>query len=288
MSFKTIVTKRSIVIATIAFLLALVSFVSVNVFATTGPVTGAANIITRPVRALASVVAHTFENIFASIYRYEELERRYDALAALYAQLVRDHHEAIELAEENARLRELLLFRERHGGYDHEMATVRGRGGDNWSHTFIIDLGYANSGVERGMGVATEYGFLIGQISDVSATTSTVRTILDTTFSAAAIVGGDFTEDGIGISATAQGDFNYMRSGLLVLDYIDDSINVLPGATVITSGHGRVFPPGLVIGEIERVFPHASGIGRFATIRPMREIDTLSTVFVITQFDIPE
>jgi len=285
---KAIITKKSILIASTALLLAIITLVSVNAFSTPGPITGFANFVTAPVRAIASAVAQTFESIYASIYRYEDLERRYDILAARYAQLLRDQHEAVEIAEENERLRALHGFGERAGGLTHEMATVQSRGSDNFTSTFVINRGYANSPVRSGMGVATEYGFLIGQVTDVSATTATVITILDTTFAATAFVGeaGNIgTEGGSGVSATATGSFNFMRDGLLILDYIDESISLLSGASVITSGQGGVFPPGLIVGEIENVFPHPSGIGRFATIRPMREIGTINNVFVITSFE---
>ena len=290
---KKIITKQSIVIAVVAMILALISIISVNAFNTQGPVTGFAHTVTRPIRALTSTVAGIFEDIFASIYRYDELERRFDELAAEYADLVRAQHIAADLAAENERLRAALGFRALRPDIDQEMATLVNWGSDNWSHSFTINRGYANSPVRSGMGVATEYGVLIGQVTDVRAMEATVITILDTTFSVAAFVGGVEREGveagaGTGVSATATGDFNFMRNGLLILDYIDDDVTLLRSDPVITSGAGGVFPPGMLVGEIEAVFPHANGIGRFATIRPIREIDTISTVFVIIEFENPD
>ena len=291
---KKIITKQSIVIAVVAMILALISIISVNAFNTQGPVTGFAHTVTRPVRALTSTVAGIFEDIFASIYRYDELERRFDELAAQYADLVRAHHIAADLAAENERLRAALGFRALHPDIEQEMATLVSWTSDNWSHTFTINKGYANSDVRSGMGVATEYGVLIGQVTDVRPTESTVITILDTTFSVAVFV-GEVDATGVveiganaGVSATATGDFSFMRSGLLMLDYIDDDITLLRSAPIVTSGAGGVFPPGMLVGEIDAVFPHANGIGRFATIRPIREINTISTVFVITEFENPD
>jgi len=283
---KALITRRSIIIASTALLLALIAVVSINVFNSAGPVTGVANTITRPVRALASTVARTFENIFTAIYRYEELERRNDELLRRITRLERDFRDAEALAVENARLRELHGFRERHAGYEHEMATLVSWGSDNWSSSFIINRGYMNSDIRRGMGVATEYGMLIGQVFEVSAMQSTVITILDTTFSAAGFVGrGDGDDDG---SVTVRGNFSYMRNGLLTIDIISDEVVVIAGATVTTSGAGGVFTIGLVVGEVEEVITHASGIGRYATVRPIVDIDAISTVFVITEFENPE
>jgi len=290
---KKIITKQSIVIASIAMILALISIISVSAFNTQGPVTGFAHTVTRPIRALTSTVAGIFEDIFASIYRYDQLERRFEELAAQHANLVRAQHIAAELADENERLRAALGFRALRPDVEQEMATLVSWSSDNWSHAFTINRGYANSDVRSGMGVATEYGVLIGQVTDVRATESTVITILDTTFSVAAFVGelgagGAAISATDGVSATATGDFNFMRNGLLILDFIDEDTTLLRSAPVITTGAGGVFPPGLIVGEIEAVFPHANGIGRFATIRPIRTLDTISTVFVITEFENPD
>jgi len=281
---KALISRRSIIIASAALLIAIIAIVSATVFNSAGPVTGFADAVTRPVRELASTIARTFGNIYASIYRYEELLKRNEELARTIAQLQADSREASELAVENERLRELLNFRERYGGFDNEMATLVNWNADNWSHSFVINKGYSNSNIARGMGVTTEYGVLLGQVWDVGATRSTVITVLDTRFSAAVFVGGDTSEDSDG-TATVKGDFNQMRSGLLLLDHIDDDMVVNPGSSVVTSGYGGVFPVGLTVGEIVTVSGHASGLGRYATVRPLRDIDTIQTVFVIVAFE---
>jgi len=285
---KALLTRRSIIIASAALLLALIAIISVNVFNSAGPVTGFANTVTRPVRALASTVAGTFGEIYSAIYRYQELERRNDELQRLIVKYERDFSESDAIAAENDRLRELLEFRERYGDYVHEMATLVSWNSDNWSHSFIINKGYTNSKIARGMGVATEDGALIGQVFEVGAVQSTVITILDTRFSAAAFVGRGDGGDEVESSMTAKGNFTYMRSGLLTLDSIDDDLIVRAGDMVSTSGIGSVFPAGLVVGEVDDVFRHTSGIGRYATVIPMRDINRVSTVFVITEFENPD
>jgi len=281
---KTIINKRTIIIASTAMLIALITFISVNVFNSAGPVTGFANTITRPVRALASNIAGAFGNIYASIYRYGELEKRNEELLQIVARLQLDHHEAAELAVENDSLRSLLEFRSRHGGRAHAQATLVNWTSDNFTHTFTIDLGYSNSNISQGMGVTTESGILIGQVFSVGAVNSTVITVLDTRFSAAVFIGGQTIEDSDG-RATVKGDFNHMRDGLLILDFIDDNIVVNQGSFVVTSGAGSVFPSGLTVGEVVNVENHPSGIGRFATVRPSSPILSISRVYIILGFE---
>jgi len=280
---KVLISRNTIIIASAAVLIAIITFVSMNVFNSSGPVTGFANTVTRPVRALASTVTGTFERIYASIYRYDDLMELYERAVMENAELIRNYREAEQLADENAQLRAQLGFRERHAEYEKsELATVRSWSGSNWSHSFTINRGYSNSDIARGHAVITEYGVLIGQVTDVGATISTVVTVLDTTFSAGAYVG-----DGEG-QATVKGDFNLMRSGLIMLDHIDDELIILPGDTVVTSGIGGVFPKGLIVGEVIEVHRHSTGVGRYATVRPTRVVDTISLVFIITEFEVAE
>ena len=280
---KDILNKKVIVIAAIAVLIAIITIVSINVFDSGGPVTGIANAVSRPVKSLVLSVARSFESIYNSIYNYEALQNSYEEAMSELTAIRRAYAESDDLLRENNMYRALYGFVERHEGYILEEASIENWGSDNWSSTFKINKGYANSvtAIARGNSVITEYGVLIGQITEVSATSSTVVSVLDTTFSASAFVG-----DGEG-SVTAKGDFTLMGSGLLMLDHLSEDIIILPGDSVVTSGAGDVFPIGLVIGEVDEVLRHSTGIGRYATVKPMRAIeDSIMDVYVITSFDI--
>ena len=275
---RILLKRRAIIIATSSVLIAVMTMVTVNLFNNPGPVTGMVTVISNPLRTLASNVASTFEGIYNSIYAYDTLMGQYeDTLRRLHI-LERLQVDAVQLAEENARLRQLLDFRERHAEYRDEAATVREWSSSNFVSEFIINRGFTNSAIEVGHPVVTEYGVVIGQISRVDAVTSTVVTVLDTRFSLSVNIG---EAEGMG---TLRGDFNHMHNGLIVLDYIDDDLLIMVGDRVATSGHGGVFPPGLVVGQIHEILPHITGIGRYATVIPIRDINTISNVFVIIEF----
>jgi len=276
---KALISRQSLLIASVAVLIAVITIVSVNVFSTTGPVTGLASAVSRPIRTVSSTVTGTFERIYYSIYRYDDLMTRHEEALQQLAEFDRNERESDVLAEENAWLREQLEFRQRNPDYDSDMAMFISWSGSNWSHSFTIDRGSSNSDIARGNAVITEYGMLLGQVTDVGNTTSTIVTVLDTTFSAGAHIG-----DGVG-TGTLRGDFNLMRQGLIMLDHIDDDQIVMPGDTVVTSGIGSIFPPNLLVGEIVDVHRHDTGIGRYATVRPGRVLEALTYVFIITGFE---
>jgi len=79
-----------------------------------------------------------------------------------------------------------------------------------------------------------------------------------------------------------------VKSRIIFIDYIDDDIVVTKGSIIVTSGLGGVFPTGLTVGEVVDVYDHSSGIGRFATVMPLGDIETIQYVFVIKEFENPE
>jgi rod shape-determining protein MreC len=277
---KALFTRRTVVIATVAMLVVVITIVSVNVFGNRGPVTNLANIASEPFRALASSVARAFESIYGNIYKYDQLVEDYERLQVQYAELRENNRDATDLAEENTRLRALLEFRERRTGDIYEEAMVVSPGSSNWSSSFIINKGSRNSDtfIKVGDSVITQYGMLVGRISSIGDNTSTVISVLDTTFSAGVYVGDN------GGAATAKGDFTMMGQGYLIIDHIDDDVPILPGDEVVTSGIGGRFPAGLIVGRVEEVFGHSTGIGRFATVRPLISLETITYLYVITDY----
>ena len=279
---KALINRQSLIIAGVAILIAVITFVSVNIFGSVGPVTNLGNAVSRPIREISSTVTGIFERIYFSINRFDDLMAEYERVVAENTVLRANFRESEQLANENALLRAQLDFRRRRPEYSSDMALFQNWSGSNWSSSFSINRGYANSNIQSGNAVVTEYGVLIGQVTDVGATTSTVVTVLDTTFSAGAFVGDS---DG---TATIRGDFNLMRNGLIMLDHIDDDQIVRPGDSVVTSGRGGIFPPGLTVGEVVDLHMHNTGIGRFATVRPTRVFDAIAEVFIIIDFEAAE
>ena len=276
---KKLITRKTVIIAAIAVIIALVTLISVNVFNTGGPVTGIANAVSRPLKSWASAIARTFESIYGSIYKYDDIVVKYELTLKELAQLRETAREASELEDEVVRLRRLLGFSERNAGQIYESAQIISPSASNWSSSYSINIGSANSAVSPGDCVITEYGVLIGKITDVGAITSTFISVLDTTFAAGVIIGEN------GGFATARGDFDLMNQGLLKLDHISGEQPVLPGDSIVTSGSSGVFPAGLVVGEIVEVFNHSTGVGQYATVAPTVPLEMILHVYVITEFN---
>ena len=129
--------------------------------------------------------------------------------------------------------------------------------------------------------VITDDG-MVGYVSNVTPTYCDVTTVIDTNMQAGALI--TRTRE-VGI---AEGDYALMDEGNLKLAYLDPDSGVVIGDTVETSGRGGVFPKGIMIGTVERIVPEENGISNYAVIKPFVDVEKVTNVFIITDFEVNE
>ncbi len=249
-----------------------------------GLVRDASGGVSGPVARAASAAVGWMEGIYGYIYKYDQLEAENASLRAELAESRQNAISAAEYAEENARLRELLGFAQKHEDFTFESAKITEWSASNWSSSFTISKGEDNAGNPIGVGdcVVTEYGALVGQIIEVGSTWSTVRTVIDSSIDVGALVGE------AGSVGMCVGDFSLMQDGCLKLTYLSENAQLVEGEAVLTSGKGTFIPQGLIIGYIRSVLSEASGQTLYGVVEPACDLASLSQVFVITDFDIRE
>lgn len=264
----------------ISVLIASVTLISVNTRSNSGFITNSLMSMSKPLKSFAASVAKTFESIYGYMYEYEKVVAENKDLKAQLATLETQYREYTDVSNENDRLRELLKLSERHPDYTkYDTAAVISWSPSNWSSSFTIGKGSYNSDIKIGDCVITEAGVLVGVVTEVGINSSTVITVLDTTFSVGAYI--ERNED----RAIAAGDFTLMKQGLLKFDYLQDTTEIVAGDNIITSGKGGMLPAGLVIGTVQEVLTYESGITRYATIKPGVDLQSLGDVYLITSFE---
>lgn len=144
--------------------------------------------------------------------------------------------------------------------------------------TLTLDRG-SGSGVRLSSVVLSARGALIGQVVDVSPHSCNVLMLTDTNSAAGAEVvrpGTSAGQDGrrIGI---CRGD----PLGRLTLTVARLDADVKPGDSVVTSGLGAVFPPGLPIGTVISVRTDRARAVRQALLRPAADFDHLQQAFLV-------
>lgn len=261
--------------AVIAVALAVMSFFSNN----SAPLNNIMGIIASPFRSAYTSVANWFNDKQNYYQDTTALEEENAELRRKVAQMEETVRQAEADRAENKRLRELLELREQRRDFIFEAAFVTERSVTNWTASLTVNKG-TEHGVEVGDCVIDETGALVGVVSEAGANWATILTLVDTDTSMGARV---FRTKDLGL---AQGNFSLMGQSRLRLDYLPAGCELLGGDLVETSGLGGFYPSGLVIGSVEEVLVDDSGAASYAVLVPAVDLDALTEVFIIKEFDI--
>lgn len=163
--------------------------------------------------------------------------------------------------------RQLLELRQ-HAGVDTAAAEVIAGPADPEFRTLTIDKGEAD-GFGRDMAVISATG-VVGRVILASPRASKVQLLIDRNAAAGALIE----------RSRAQGVVIGDGGGLLRMQYVPGTADVLVGDTVTTSGIDGIYPKGFVIGTVDSV---ERGPGTFHSIavRPDVDFSRIEEVLVV-------
>ena len=153
-------------------------------------------------------------------------------------------HEAIELQVENSSLRELLTTPATPAARQFTSALVVADAASPFVHTRLLDAG-RDRGVRSGMPVVTPEG-LVGRLVGVGRRTARLMLLTDFNSRVPVVVGE------AGDRAILEGD----NSGEPKLRFLPLQPRIAIGDAVLTSGHGGLLPPGLMVGQVVSIDDH--------------------------------
>lgn len=238
-------------------------------------------IIEAPLKRVLSSTVNALDGLYGYIFEYDSLIAENESLRAQLAEAQESARDGMAASEENTRLRKLLELREQHTDYVLESSKVVLWSSSNWSSAFTISKG-ASSGIELGAPVITEYGAVVGQVTELGENWATVSTLIDVDMSVGAFVGA------AGNSGMVVGEFGLMRKNQAKLTFLADGAQIFVGDDVLTSGSGGAFPAGLVIGKLVAVQTEAGGQIEYGIVEPQCDLDSLVQVFIIKDFEVVE
>ena len=244
-----------------------------------GFVQNVAGIVKAPMQKVLSSAVNWFDSIYGYLYKYDSLLAENESLRSQLADAQKSARDGIEASEENTRLRKLLELREKHTDYVLESCKVVLWSSSNWSSAFTISKG-ASSGIELGDPVITEYGAVVGQVTELGTNWATVSTLIDVDMSVGAFVGA------AGNSGMVVGEYSFMRQKRAKLTYLADGAQIFVGDDVLTSGSGGAFPAGLMIGTLVAVQTEAGGQIEYGIVEPQANLDSLVQVFIIKDYSV--
>lgn len=278
---KEFFSRRWIVILLVAILLSLImGILSALSGGRISPISSFVKILTTPIQQGITGISNSIKSASDHLFKYNELFEENKKLREEASELRSKIQDAENSIKENIQLRAALNMKERDENFEVESAEVIARNGDNWSIAFTINKG-SLAGIQPDNCVVTSEG-MVGYVSEVGPTWSTVTAITDTTMEASAIV--TRTRD----VACAEGDFELMKHGYFKLAYLSREAQLLKYDTIETSGMGGLFPKGIVLGYVEDVKTESHGISKYAVISPAVNLDKVNHVLVIKSFTITE
>lgn len=221
-----------------------------------------------PVQELGDAVFSPFGFVIRSIGRTVEAARINPVLEERVGFLAGEVARLKEAEAENRQLRALLGLPERlaYGGV---VARVIGRDIQNWNQSVLIDRGGAD-GVEKEAAVVSAGG-LVGKVIEVAPRLSRVLLIIDSSSG----VGGVLQ------SSRQTGIVEGTAGGGCIMKYLPRRVEISPGETVVTSGLGGVYPPGLLVGTIAAARPEQDGTYQNSDLEPATSFDRLEWVMVL-------
>ena len=247
----------------------------------TGFLQNVTGVLESPVKKVLSSAVNWFNTIYGYLFEYDSLLAENESLRSQLADAQASARDGISASEENARLRRLLELRDAHTDYVMESSKVVLWSSSNWSSSFTISKG-SSSGIELGDPVITEYGVLVGQITELGANWATVSTLIDVDMSVGAFVGES------GTSGMVVGEYSFMKRNEAKLTYMAEGAQIFVGDDVLTSGSGGAFPAGLVIGTLSAVKTESGGQLEYGVVEPSVDFSQLVQVFIIKDFTVVE
>lgn len=153
------------------------------------------------------------------------------------------------------------------------VATVIERDSGNYFSVFTINKG-TNDGVADYMAVTME-GALVGYTYNVTANKASVRTIIDSEASIAALISS--TRD----QGTVRGTLSIDGTAMCRMYYLPDDHLPRPGDTVVTSGVGMSFPKGIPIGIVRESTRGMESNKSYIVVEPTADFEHIEYVIVL-------
>jgi len=175
------------------------------------------------------------------------------------------------LKSENSTLKEYVGLKDKYKDYNTVPAYVINKDITNYNNIIVVNVG-ANDGIKANMTVIAEQG-LVGHVISVTDTTAKIQTILDTSNIVSATI--STTRESI-ITRGNLGENN------LKATYIPTDAELIEGDNVETSGLGGIYPKGIHIGTIDKIYKTKNITDRYITIKPAVDLVKIETVLIIT------
>lgn len=233
--------------------------------------------IVTPIQSASSAVTDAVSGFFGNILRADELAKENEQLREEIADLREQLIDYNNTMRENQLYAYYLELAKERPDFSFCPADVVSRPTGDVYGSFVINKG-ALQDVALYDPVITDAG-LVGYICELSDTYARVMTLLDVDFKAAANNIRNLD------SGMISGNTALAPDGLCEMRYIVRDSDTAVGDLVTTTGMTGMFPRDLVVGTVLSLRQSSQGVSLTAVIQPAVQLDEITSVFVITDFE---
>jgi rod shape-determining protein MreC len=268
--------RRTVIIVTVVVLLALAAshlFALVTGNDTLRAPENAVTTVLTPLQAGFSSVVDAVVNYLRTLKLRANLETAYNEIKLENEQLVYQAMLSEELQYRLSVYEELYNEISVNESMNPLVATVIGRSDGNYFKVFTVNKGL-NDGVTDFMAVTMD-GALVGYTYNVKETESSVRTIIDSDASIAALISS--TRD----QGTVRGTLGVDGTAMCRMYYLPEDHLPRPGDTVVTSGVGMSFPKGIPIGTVRESTRGMESNKSYVVVEPLADFEHIEYVIIL-------
>ena len=268
--------KFKILVGIAVFLAAIMAYAGANGRLTAAP-QEILSVAVAPFQRAAAAVSNGVSSLWEKYTNIDAILEENEKLTTENAELRGQMVDYDKLKAENEAYKALTNIQEQHPEMSYVSSFVIGRDPLDSFYGFTLDKGSLD-GVEANDAITSDEGYLLGVVTEVDLTSCKVMTILHPSFNAAGVVSR--TRD----NGIITGSADYAAEGLCILSNLSRSTLTKANDQVITTGLGGVFPPDVLVGEVQELVPEASGKSTIAVLKPGADPRTVKHVFIITNY----
>lgn len=269
--------KFRILIGIAALLLGLMTYVAVTIGTQTPP-EQIISTLTYPFVSAANAISNGVTGFIDKLVNADTYKSENEQLSAELAEMRKYTMDFDSLMQENEQLREMLELKERSEDFIFsEPCKVVGRNSNDIYGGFTINKG-KKSGISEGDPVITAVG-LVGRVTSIADNYAKVTTILSPQVNV-----GVYTMRSK-ITGVLENDLASAEQGLCLMSDILKDADIREGDIIFTSGKSGLFPDDVQVGVVKEVYDDPNGFSKHAVIELSQDVRTVSSVFVITDFD---
>ena len=269
--------KFKILICIGARLLGLMTYAAVSAGRQTGPeqIIGT---VTYPFVSAANAISDGVAGFIDKLVNADKYKSRSDELNAQLSEMYKHTMDYDSLLQENERLREMLGLKEKNQDFRFsEPCDVIARNANNLYGDFTISKG-SNSGISEGDPVITSVG-LVGRVTSIADNYARVTTVLSPQVNVGVYTMRSKT------TGVLENDLSSAQKGMCLMSDIFKDADIKEGDIIFTSGKSGLFPDDILVGTVKEVYDDPNGFSKHAVIELAQDVRTVTSVFVITDFN---